>query len=133
ASGKNSAFALKAGGTGDVTDSHVVWKETKGLPYVASALVYRGQYVMIKDGGMVTAYDVRTGKEDYVQERVAAAGRYYASLVAANGHIYCTSLDDGAVTVLKAGADKAEVVASNPALGERVAATPAIADDTLYI
>jgi outer membrane protein assembly factor BamB len=53
--------------------------------------------------------------------------------VAANGHIYFTSLDDGAVTVLKAGAAKAEVVASNPALGERVAATPAIADDTLYI
>src|SRR5262249_16109419 len=63
---KNSEFALKAGGAGDVTKSHVLWKKTKGLPYVASAIVYRGQYVMVKDGGLVTAYDVKTGKEVYV-------------------------------------------------------------------
>ena len=43
------------------------------------------------------------------------------------------SLDDGAVTVLKAGSATPEVVAQNPKLGERVAATPAIADNTLYI
>jgi hypothetical protein len=53
--------------------------------------------------------------------------------VAANGHIYLTSLNDGAVTVLKAGADSPVVVTRNPPLGERVAATPAIADDTLYV
>jgi outer membrane protein assembly factor BamB len=133
ASGKNSAFALKAGGTGDVTDTHVLWKKKKGLPYIGSALVYRGQLVMVKDGGLITAYDANTGNEVYVQERVPAEGKYYASPVAANGHIYFTTLDDGTVTVLKAGAAKAEVVATNPPLGERVAATPAIADDTLYI
>ncbi len=131
--GKNSAFALKAGGTGDVTNSHVLWKKTKGLPYIASAIVYRGQYVMVKDGGIVTAYDAKTGKEVYVQKRVAATGSYYASPVAANGHIYFTSLTDGTVTVLKAGLTTPEVAAKNPPLGERVAATPAIADDTLYI
>jgi outer membrane protein assembly factor BamB len=133
ASGKNSAFALKPGGGGDITDTHILWLKKKGLPYVTSALVYRGQYVMVKDGGLVTAYDARTGKDVYVQERVAAAGRYYASPVGANGHIYFTSLDDGTVTVLKAGTTKAEVAASNPPLGERVAATPAIADDVLYV
>jgi outer membrane protein assembly factor BamB len=88
---------------------------------------------MIKDGGLVTAYDEKTGKEVYVQERAAAEGRYYASPVAANGYIYFTCLDGGAVTVLKAGADKPEVVARNPELGERTAASPAIADDTIYI
>jgi outer membrane protein assembly factor BamB len=133
ADGKNSAFALKPGGSGDVTKSHVLWQKTKGLPYIASAIVYRGQVVMVKDGGLVTAYDAKTGKEIYLQERAAASGRYYASPVAANGHIYFTSLDDGTVTVLKAGVDEPEVVAKNPKLGERVAATPAIADDTIYI
>ena len=133
AAGKNIAFALKAGGSGDVTKSHVLWKKTKGLAYIASGIVYRGQYVTVRDGGLVTAYDAKTGKEVYLQERVAAAGRYYASPVAANGHIYFTSLDGGSVTVLKAGATKPEVVAKNPELGERVAATPAIADDTLYV
>jgi outer membrane protein assembly factor BamB len=130
--GKNSVFALKAGGKGDITTSNLLWKKTKGLPWITSALCYRGQCVMIKDGGIVTAYNAKTGEQVY-QERVAAAGQYYASPVAANGNIYFTSLQDGTVTVLKAGAAKAEVVATNPKLGERTAATPAIADNTLFV
>lgn len=130
--GKDSAFALKPGGSGEITASHVLWKKTKGLPYVASAILYRGQYVMVRDGGIVIANDAETGKQIY-QARVAAGGRYYASPVAANGNLYFTALDGGAVTVLKAGASKAVVVAKNPELGERCAATPAIAGDTLYI
>lgn len=130
---KNSAFCVKAGGKGDVTKTHVVWKATKGLPYVPSGILYKGQMFLVKDGGLVTAYDAKTGKEVYAQERAAAAGRYYASPVAANGHIYTVTLDDGAFTVFKAGEDSAEVVKKNPKLGERVAATPAIADNTLYV
>ena len=130
--GKNSAFAVKAGGAGDVTKSHVLWKKSKGLPYIPSALAYRGQLITVKDGGIVTACDAKTGKELYT-ERASNAGKYYASPVAANGHIYFTSLDDGVVTVLKAGASAPEVASTNPKLGERVAATPAIADDTIYI
>ena len=130
--GKNVAFALKPGGSGDVTASHVLWQQTKGLPYVPSAILYRGQYVMVKDGGIVTAYDATTGKEIY-QKRAVAAGNYYASPVAANGNIYFTSLTNGVVTVLKAGTAAPEVVAENPPLGERTAATPAIADDALYV
>jgi outer membrane protein assembly factor BamB len=130
--GKNSAFALKPGGTGDVTASHMLWRKTKGLPYISSVIVYRGQCVMVKDGGIVTAYNARTGDEVYM-ERAIASGRYYASPVAANGNIYFASLDDGSVTVLRAGSDKPEVIARNAKLGERTAATPAIADDTLYI
>src|SRR5262245_5794080 len=129
--GKNSAFALKSGGTGDAT-SQVLWKKTKGLPYIASAIVYRGQCGMVKDGGIVTAYDARTGAEVY-QERALAPGQYYASPVAADGHLYFTSMDGGAVTVLKAGANKPEVLATNPKLGERAAASPAIADDVLFV
>jgi outer membrane protein assembly factor BamB len=129
--GKNSAFALKAGGSGDVTTSHLLWMKSKGLPYIASAIAYRGQYVMVKDGGIVTAYDAKTGAEAY-QERAAAEGKYYSSPVAANGHIYFTSLD-GAITVVKAGSDKPEVLATNPKLGERTAATPAIADNALFV
>jgi outer membrane protein assembly factor BamB len=131
AEGQSSAFALKPGGSGDVTKSHVLWKQAKGLPYVSSAILYRGQYVMVKDGGIVTAYAAQTGNQIYTQ-RAVADGKYYASPVAANDHIYFTSLD-GAVTVLKAGSSQPEVVAKNPKLDERTAATPAIADDTLYL
>jgi len=127
--GKSAAFALKAG-EGDATP-HELWKHTKGLPHVSSGLVYRGQFIMVRDGGLVTAYDAKSGKELYLK-RALPPGQYWASPVAANGHIYFTSLD-GVVTVLKAGSAKAEVVAQNPGVGERVGATPAIADNTLYI
>ena len=130
--GKNGAFAVKAGGTGDITSTHVLWRKTKGLPWITSALLYRGQYIMVKDGGIVTAYDPKTGEQLY-QERVAAAGQYYASPVAAGGHIYFTSLQDGTITVLKAGSEKPEVVSTNPKLGERTSATPAIADNILFV
>jgi outer membrane protein assembly factor BamB len=130
AQGKNVAFALKPGGAGDVTKS-LLWTQSKGLPYVPSAIVYRGQYVMVKDGGIVTAYDADTGRQAY-QERAVATGKYYASPVAAGGNIYFTSLD-GEVTVLKAGTEQPEVVAKNPTLGERTSASPAIAGDTLFV
>jgi outer membrane protein assembly factor BamB len=133
ATSRNSAFAVKPGGSGDITKTHVIWKKTKGLPYVASAIAYRGQYVLVKDGGLVTAYDPKTGDEIYLQERAIAGGKYYASPVAANGNIYFTSLDDGVITVMKGGADKPDVIVKNPKLGERTSATPAIADNTLYV
>jgi hypothetical protein len=129
---KNSAFRLRPGGRGDVTQSHVAWKQTKGLPYVPSAIVYRGQYVMVKDGGIVTAYDAQTGAQVY-QQRAVASGGYYASPVAAAGNLYFVSLAEGVVTVLRGGVRTPQVVAENPPLGERVTASPAIADDTLYI
>jgi outer membrane protein assembly factor BamB len=76
------------------------------------------------------------GQPSCPQENVGsrrAPAEYWASPVAASGYIYFVSLEDGAVTVLKAGSATPEVVARNPKLGERVAATPAIADNTLYI
>ena len=87
---------------------------------------------MVKDGGVVTAYDAKTGDELYLK-RAVSPGRYYASPVAAGGNVYFTALDDGTVTVLKGGAAPPEVVVKNAPLGERVAATPAIADSVLYI
>jgi outer membrane protein assembly factor BamB len=128
----NRAFAVKPGGTGNITETHILWVQTSGLPYVPSAIVYREQYVMVKDGGIVTAYDAKTGEQLY-QKRAVASGNYYASPVAANGNVYFTSLPDGVVTVLEGGSNPPKVVAENPPLGERTAATPAIADDTIYI
>ncbi len=129
---RNSAFALKLDGKGDVTNSHIVWKKTRGLPYVPSGIVYMNQFVLVKDGGIVTSYDVESGAELFVG-RLGVSTQFYASPVAASGNIYFTSLNDGVVTVVKAGAKSLEIVAKNPKLGEKVAATPAIADDTIYI
>jgi outer membrane protein assembly factor BamB len=126
----NALLAIRPGGRGDITDSHVLWKETKGLPYVSSPLFYQGRIYLIKDGGMASCFDAATGKTHYLQERLGAQGSYYASPVAVDGRIYAPSLD-GVVVVFKAG-DTLEVLAKNE-MKERIFATPAIAEDTLYV
>ncbi|HEY2250081.1 MAG TPA: PQQ-binding-like beta-propeller repeat protein, partial [Planctomycetaceae bacterium] len=116
AAAKNSAFALKPPGAADITEPELLWQKTAGLPYVSSGIVYRGQYVTVKDGGIVTAYDAKTGDILYTK-RAVAPGSYYSSPIGAAGHIFLASLADGTVTVLAAGAAQPEVVAQNPPLG----------------
>ena len=128
--GENVVMAVRPGGHGDVSESHVVWKYSRGLPYVPSPLVYRGNIYFVRDGGMLTCLNAATGAPAYEQERVGAPGSYYSSPVAANGVIYLCSVN-GVVTSVRAG-PKFEVLANN-GLQERIAATPAIGDDTLYV
>jgi outer membrane protein assembly factor BamB len=124
--GENRAVALKPGGKGEVA-----WSYTKHLPYVPSPIVYRDRLYMLKDGPMLTCLDAKTGKPVYEAERFKGGARYYASPVAANGHIYLAALD-GTVAVIAAGEDAPDVVHSVK-LGEGVRATPAVAHDTLYV
>ncbi|MEA3209344.1 MAG: outer membrane protein assembly factor BamB [Chthoniobacter sp.] len=128
--GKNRLIAVKPGGSGDITASHVAWEKKKGLPYVPSALFYRGQVFIVKDGGLASSYDALTGAASYEQERIGVDGPFYASPVAANGHIYLVNLAGKAATL--AAGEKPTVVWRTD-FEERIAATPAIADDTLYI
>lgn len=130
AKGVNVAMAVRAGGVGNITDTHVDWKYSRGLPYVASPLVYRNRVYFVKDGGLLTCLDVATGRVVYAQERLGTLGSYYASPVAADGHIYVPSLS-GAITVVRAG-DTFKIETRNE-LGGPIAATPAIVDDTLYV
>jgi outer membrane protein assembly factor BamB len=128
--GKNRLVAVKPGGSGDITESHVAWQKTKGLPYVPSPLLYRGKLFLIKDGGLASCYAAATGAPAYEQKRLGLEGQFYASPVAANGHLYLITLDGKAATL--AADDQAKIVA-RAAFGEAIAATPAIVDDTLYV
>ena len=86
----------------------------------------------MKDGGILTSLDAKTGEPAYVQERIAGApGGYYASLVAADGRIYVASLP-GKLTVIKSGGDKPEILRQVD-FGERILATPALVDERLYV
>jgi outer membrane protein assembly factor BamB len=118
----------RLGGTGDVSQSHIVWRHTKGTETIAGALLYQNILYLIKDG-IVSTFEPESGKL-LRQERVKnALGSYYASPVAADGKIYLVNLE-GKVTVLKAGADWQ--ILSTGDLGEQVSATPAIADSCIY-
>ena len=128
--GEHGIFALRTPGSGDITGTHVVWKNKRGVAPVASPLLYRGRIYAVQDGGRLTAYSPKTGDAIFEQERLNADGEYYASPIAANGHIYFASTR-GTVTVITA-ADTVEVKTRND-LRERIQATPAIADNKLYV
>ena len=131
ARGDNVLLAVKPGGHGNITQSHVAWSFKKGLPYVPSPLFYDGRLYLIKDGGMISSFDAKTGNPFYTMERIEAIGTYYASPVAADGRIYAASLD-GKLTVVKAGGAKPEIL-HQADFGERIAATPALVGNTLYL
>ena len=127
----NVMVAVKPGGTGDITETHVAWIFRKGLPYVPSPLYYDGRIYLVKDGGIFSSLDAKTGEPFYAQERIGAAGDYYASPVAADGRIYVASLA-GKLTVVQAGGDKPEIL-HQAEFNERILATPALVGDELYL
>lgn len=107
----------------------IEWEYKRGLPYVASPLVYRDQVILVKDGGIVTTLDAANGKLRK-QMRARDAARYYSSPVAGDGKVYVGSVD-GVVTVLRAG-PAMEIISSHD-FGERIAATPVISDGRIYL
>ena len=127
----NLMVAVRPDGVGDITATHLAWKFEKGLPYVPSPLFYDGVVYLIRDGGMMSAFEAKTGRPLYSQERLEAQGSYYASPVAADGRIYVASLA-GKLTVVKAGGTKPETL-HQADFGERILATPAIVGNWLYL
>lgn len=127
---ENQAFAVKPDANGRVSDDGVLWRFKKGLPYVGSPLAYHGRFYLVKDGGMLTCLDPRTGKPFYQEERLGPVGAYYASPLGAGGRLYITSRT-GTIVVVKAG-DAFEVEARNE-LGEITQASPAALGDVLFV
>jgi len=123
-----SLFAIKPGGEGDVTDSHIVWSSDRQVPKESTPIVVDGILYMNADTGVATALDAATGEELW-QERIAP-GNYSASPVYAGGHIYFQN-EDGVTTVIKPGKDL-EVVATNE-IGERGLSSFAVTDGAIYI
>lgn len=108
----------------------VLWRQTRGLPYVPSPLVHDGRLYLVRNGGLASCLDAATGAYRFQEERLGALGDYYASPVAAGDQVLAIS-QPGVAVVFRAG-DTLEVLARNP-LGEEVLATPAIAENTLYL
>ncbi len=120
-------MAIRTGGRGDVSKSHVAWHVPTGAPYVPSAVHYEGLMYMAGENGIVSAVDVETGTRVW-QERIG--GIFTASAVAGDGKIYLVS-ETGETVVLKAGRTPA-VLARNRVDGHFVA-SPAIAGGRLFL
>jgi len=128
--GMNSLWAFRTGGEGDMTAKSLLWQNPKSLPNVPSPLLYRGVLYTLKEGGILTSFDPKTG-EVWKQARLEGAlGAYYASPVAADGKLYALS-EEGKLAVVRAGAQW-ELLAVN-ALADGSKSTPAIVGDRLYV
>ena len=124
-------LAVRGGGAGNVTNSHVVWKQpTRHTDHVVSPFVSDGRMLLVKGGGIVTVFDTRTGAPLRGPKRIANATDYFASPVAGDGKIYVAGAN-GMVVVLKEGPDYEEFAVND--VGGSIVATPAIAEDALYI
>ena len=120
-------LAIRLGGRGDVSNSHVVWKTPTGAPYVSSLVYFDGLLYMASEMGIVSALDPATGQSVW-RERVG--GVFTASPVAGDGKVYLAS-ESGEVVVLRAGR-KPDIVARNK-LNSHIVASPAIARGRLFL
>lgn len=127
--GRNVVVAIRPGGTDDVTTSHVAWTHTRFVPFCASPLVIDDRLFSVKDGGIVSSLDTNSGKA-VKQKRLQAADAYYSSPVAGDGKIYLLS-EIGQLTVISSDADWQILHTAD--FGEKTYATPAIADNHLYL
>ncbi|MBI1389095.1 MAG: PQQ-binding-like beta-propeller repeat protein [bacterium] len=125
--GKSTLFAIKPDGSGDVTDSKVVWTYDRGLPSMVSGLLVDRRIYMINNGGVATCLNAENG-EPYWRERVE--GQYYASPVYADGRIYFFSMD-GTTTVVKPG-DEYEILATSK-LDDGFMASPAVSGKAFFL
>jgi outer membrane protein assembly factor BamB len=127
--GENSLRAYRLAGEGDITESHFVWKNARSLPNVPSPLFYQGVLYTLKEGGILTSYDAKTGEVLKQARLQGAIGAYYSSPIGADGKIYTVS-EEGKAAVIRAGAQW-EVLTVND-MGEGCKATPAVVDGKLY-
>ena len=120
-------WAVRIGGRGDVTESHVVWKCTQGVSNRSSPVLVGENLYMCSDKGIASCLNAQTGKLIW-KHRVG--GNYSASLVYADGKIHFFS-EEGKTTIMKPGPEP-RVLTTNQ-LDDGFMASPAIAGQALYL
>jgi outer membrane protein assembly factor BamB len=125
-------LAIRPGGTGDVTRSHLAWSSPRGSPFVPSPILYGEHLYLVNDmQAVVTAFHAASGKSLW-QGRLGLPRRegFSASPVAVDGTVFFTN-DEGETFVLRAGA-RFDLLHVN-SIGERTLASPALVDGRWYI
>jgi outer membrane protein assembly factor BamB len=124
---KPRLIAIRTGGSGDVTESHVAWEYDKQVPEISSPIVALSEIYFVSGKGVLTCLDATTGQLVW-QERLG--GNFSASPLAAGKHLYFTS-EGGQTTVIEAGRTYREV-ARNQLFGQ-TRASLAVCGDSLLV
>ena len=123
--------AVRGGGTGDVSKTHVVWNlENRAPSNLSSPLVVDQRLLVVKSGGLSSCFDTEKGKTLWQLGRIKNLGDHFASPVAADGKIYIAGRN-GFITVL-ADSNDLTILAKND-MGGEIIATPSIADGRIYV
>ena len=124
--------AIRGGGKGDVTATHMKWnlQNNRAPSNIASPLVVDNRLFLVKRGGLSACLNAENGEALWMQKRIRNLGYYYASPVAGDGKIFVAG-HNGYVVVLKQGSEL-DILAKND-MEEPCIATPAIAGGKLYI
>ena len=120
ARGKNLT-AIRMGGSGDVTKTHVAWTMDSNTPDVPTPVAVGGRVYVLSDKGTMTCLDLKTGRQVWQGTLPKHRAKYSSSPVVADGRIYATR-EDGMTFVLDTG-DEFKQLAANQ-LGEFTLATP---------
>ncbi|HLN28966.1 MAG TPA: PQQ-binding-like beta-propeller repeat protein [Gemmataceae bacterium] len=127
-SGARDTIAIKIPTAGNPAPPSLVWqKQTRSFPYVPTMLVYGDYLFFVNDVGVASCCDAKTGKEVWTQRLGSPVS---ASPILIDGKIYSVN-EDGTVHVFEAGSTF-KLLAKN-SVGESVLATPAAADNRLFI
>ena len=118
--------AIKLGGSGDVTKSHIVWSKDKLGADVPTPAAVDGKVYLCSDKGGVSCLDVKTGKELWSGQVDKNRNAYSASPIIADGKIFITR-EDGTTYVLAQGPEF-KVLATNELTDEFIVATPVFVD-----
>ncbi len=130
----SGSLAVRAGGKGNVTDSHTVWSG-RSSSYVATPLLHEGRLYWIDDRGIAYCISATDGKEVY-RERVQnlQSGRpVYASPTLIGENIYVVTRRSG--TLVYPPGDVFKPIAQNVIAGDETDfnASPAVSDGKLYL
>ncbi|TWT60777.1 outer membrane protein assembly factor BamB family protein [Rubinisphaera italica] len=124
-------LAVRGGGRGDVTDTHVLWKHsTKHTDHIVSPIILDNRMLLVKCGGIATCFDTGNGDKIFGPVRIGNEGDYFASPICGDGKIYVAS-ENGKIVVLR-DSNELEVLAVND-MGDSILGTPAIADGALFV
>jgi len=120
-------LAVKPDGRGDVTETHVAWRLTRGVPKKPSLLLVDDLLYLIADNGIASGVEAKTGE---VVWSGRLEGNYSASPLWIDGRIYAFN-EDGKATVLQGGREF-KVLAENR-LEDGFMASPAVAGEALFL
>ena len=134
AGGINQMFAVRAGGRGDVNDSHVLWRIGSSISNVSTVVFHDGYlYGSQNNQGVVTCIDIKTGKRAYNGRLQPSSGVMYASPILAAERLYYVSREKGVYVV--AAKPQFELLAHNVIETDDSIfnGTPAVSDGRLYL